>query len=504
MVAGVAPARPEATLLRPVSAQPLEQVRQPARQQAHHRRPWRDNIEAVTMAIVMAVMLKYFIVEAYKIPTGSMQPTLMGNDESGISDRILVDKLSYHLRDPERFEIVVFKYPLDRSKNFIKRLCGMPGEQLRIHDGDLWTRKDASQAWKILRRPKPVQEAQWKALDRNLTRYATWKPDGAARAWKIDGREHIEASGSGRVTLPADGTSVVDRYVDGYPGRMGEVIQRSLEAHRPAALGGGNEVGDLRLTGSVAPAANCASVRLQFQEGERHYTLEMPGPAAPADARARIRVMDGSSEVRSLAAASPARLQAGKRTRFSAQNMDDLLELEFDSLHLELEIEGQSDQHSSFGIEVEGAAVFDGLETWRDIYYTSDRGQTEFDIPPGSYVMLGDNTQDSADSREWSLMRFRLRGSDGSWVRGNSREDYSGRDPSGNPRRVPGEAGGPRLFFRDEWGELHTFLQQEAERGDPIAAPFVPRELIVGRALLVFWPNNPFNGMDVWRLKWAR
>src|SRR5258706_10609137 len=202
------------------------------------------------MAIVMAVMLKYFIVEAYKIPTGSMQPTLMGNEDTGVFDRILVDKLSYHLRDPERFEIVVFKYPLDRSKNFIKRLCGMPGEQFRIHDGDLWARKDDTQEWKIVRRPKPVQEAQWKALDRHLPRYATWKPDAGARGWKIDGRARIEASGSGAVSLPNDGGSVLDRYTDGYPGRMGEVIEQSMQRTHRLPLGGANAVGRLRLTGN--------------------------------------------------------------------------------------------------------------------------------------------------------------------------------------------------------------------------------------------------------------
>jgi signal peptidase I len=475
-----------------------------AEKHAQHRRPWRDNIEALTMAIVMAVMLKYFIVEAYKIPTGSMQPTLMGNEDTGIYDRILVDKLSYHWRDPERFEIVVFKYPLDRSKNFIKRLCGMPGEQFRIHDGDLWTRKDDSQEWQIVRRPKPVQEAQWKALDAHLPRYASWKPDGAARGWKLDGRAHIEASGSGSVTLPNDGGSVLDRYTDGYPGRMGELIEQSMQRNRRLALGGTNAVGDLRLTGSVEPRADCKFVRVQFREGDWRYTLEMPGPAAPPDARARISVRDDSSETQSASASVSTRLRAGHGTRFSAQNMDDRLELDFDSLHLELDIPGQSDQHSSIGLAVEGAAVFDDLETWRDIYYTSDRGQVEFDIPPGHYVMLGDNTQDSADGREWSLMQFRWPGSGGNWVRGNSREDYGGNDPSGNPRRVAGEAGGPRLFFRDEWGELHTFLQKDAERGETLQAPFVPRELIVGRALLVFWPNNPFNGLGVWRLKWAR
>ena len=45
------------------------------------RAPWRDNLEAMTMAIVMALVLKIFVVEAYKIPTGSMQPTLIGDEK---------------------------------------------------------------------------------------------------------------------------------------------------------------------------------------------------------------------------------------------------------------------------------------------------------------------------------------------------------------------------------------------------------------------------------------
>jgi hypothetical protein len=398
---------------------------------------------------------------------------------------------------------VVFKYPLDRSKNFIKRLCGMPDEQFRIHEGDLWTRKTDAEEWKILRRPKPVQEAQWKALDRRSPRYAAWKPEGAARGWKIDGRSRIEAAGGGRVHLPSDEGSVVDRYADGYPGRLGEVIEQELRRSRPSALGGGNNVGDLRLAGSVTAKSDCKSVQLELQEGERHYVFEIPGPAAPPDARARIRVRDGEGESQVQVAPEAARLAAGDETSFSVQNMDDLLELDFGGTHLELEIAAQTDQRSSFFIQVDGSALLEDLETFRDIYYTSDRGTTEFQIPPRCYVMLGDNTQDSADSREWQLMQFRLAGSDG-WLRGNSREDYSGNDPSGNPKRVTGEPGGPRIFFRDEWGEMHTFLQGSATRGESVGAPFVPRDLIVGRALLVFWPINPFDGLSAWRLKWTR
>ena len=159
----------------------------------------RENIEALTMAIIMAVMLKYFMVEAYKIPTGSMQPTLLGNEDTQIFDRIIVDKLSYHFRDPERWEVTVFKYPLDRSKNFIKRLCGMPGEELQIADGDLWTRPDEKSEWKILRRPRPVQLEVWKRINPDDARYTAWKPLDSSRTWSIDGRAKIAARGDGSV-----------------------------------------------------------------------------------------------------------------------------------------------------------------------------------------------------------------------------------------------------------------------------------------------------------------
>ena len=132
------------------------------------RTAWRDNIEALTVAIVMAGVLKYFIVEAYKIPTGSMQPTLMGQrlvDGNGVFDRILVDKLSYQLRDPRRFEVVIFKYPLDRSKNFVKRVVGMPEEWLDIRWGDVWVRPEGEAEWSVLRRSRSVQRSTWKKVE---------------------------------------------------------------------------------------------------------------------------------------------------------------------------------------------------------------------------------------------------------------------------------------------------------------------------------------------------
>ena len=61
---------------------------------------WRENIEALTMAVVIALLFKSFILEVSKIPSGSMQPTLMGSPETSIFDRVLVDKLSFPLPRP--------------------------------------------------------------------------------------------------------------------------------------------------------------------------------------------------------------------------------------------------------------------------------------------------------------------------------------------------------------------------------------------------------------------
>jgi signal peptidase I len=462
------------------------------------RHPWRDNLEALTMAIVMAVMLKYFIVEAYKIPTGSMQPTLLGNDETGIFDRIIVDKLSYHYRDPERFEIAVFKYPLDRSKNFIKRVCGMPGEHFKIADGDLWARPDADAVWTVLRRPRPVQAEVWRHLDRADPRCASWRPDAGAKRWKIEGRSAISARGDGSVRLPNDGGSVRDNYRDGYPGKMGAVLQRAR------AFPASHEVGDLRIDGEIEALPGCKAAVIELREGLRTYRFEIPGPAAAAEARPRIAVTglapsNGESDPPSTAEGEPWRLSAGDRVAFGAQNMDDLLVFEIDGEGvLQLEVPFSADQTSSFTLRVEGeGADFTDVEVYRDIYYTSENAKrSEFVIPPGHYVMLGDNTQDSSDSREWAFARYRWpgAGSEGQYVRGNWRGNNE------NPTLVPGGAEGTRVFFRDEWGELYSFVDHPASQGQPESAPLVPRNLITGRALIVFWPFVP--SLNVYRLQW--
>ncbi|MFT7484169.1 MAG: signal peptidase I [Candidatus Paceibacteria bacterium] len=459
--------------------------------------PWRENIEAITMAVVMAVMLKYFIVEAYKIPTGSMQPTLMGNEETDIKDRILVDKFSYHFREPERWEVTVFKYPLDLSKNFIKRMVGVGPEELKIEDGDLFNRPDSDSEWKPLRRPQPIQDEVWKALYPGQGGLGGWKANGGARTWQVEGEE-VSARGNGSLRYPASG-SIMDDYRDGYPLSIRGAIRPNGQSSR-------FPVGDLRLSTQIEALPGCERIVIDLREGSRQYHFVLPGPAAKTGEVLRIEAKDTvNSSTTPLATSREIKgdiawkLEAGSRVEVSVQNMDDLLSLQIDGeTVLELEIPSASKQASAIFLHVEGeGADFEELMAYRDIFYTSDHAkQATFVIPDDHYVMLGDNTQDSSDSREWMLRRVRYPRGTGEILRGNDRGLNNE-----NPRIVQGLPGGAVEWFRDEFGELHHYKAADAEPMSPEKLSLVPRELITGRAVVVFWPMKP--SFKLWRLTWV-
>jgi signal peptidase I len=182
----------------------------------------REVFETVVFVVVLVLMLKLFVAEAFVIPTGSMASTLWGDQvvaecpecgyEFAISaasshgrpraapsavacqncghafspknandwssgDRVLVAKYEYHIRDPKRFDVPVFKYPEQpynaselTAMNYIKRLVGLPGETIAIYKGDLYRttaltyshRKrpdNPDHLWR-LRLPGPVSEAE--------------------------------------------------------------------------------------------------------------------------------------------------------------------------------------------------------------------------------------------------------------------------------------------------------------------------------------------------------
>ena len=91
----------------------------------------REYVEAVLIAVALALLIRHFVVQAFKIPSGSMVPTLL------VGDHLLVNKFIYRFRSPRRGEIVVFKFPQDRETDFIKRVIALPGEEVALKDGRL-------------------------------------------------------------------------------------------------------------------------------------------------------------------------------------------------------------------------------------------------------------------------------------------------------------------------------------------------------------------------------
>jgi signal peptidase I len=98
------------------------------------KKSWvREWVETIIVALVLALIIRTFIIQVFYIPSGSMVPTLK------IRDRIIVNKFIYKLRDPKRFEIVVFKYPYPRPdeprRDYIKRIVGLPGDSIQVKNG---------------------------------------------------------------------------------------------------------------------------------------------------------------------------------------------------------------------------------------------------------------------------------------------------------------------------------------------------------------------------------
>ncbi|MFO7595604.1 MAG: signal peptidase I [Desulfocurvibacter africanus] len=101
---------------------------------------FKEYVEALIIALILAFFIRTFVVQAFKIPSGSMLDTLL------IGDHLLVNKFKYGVRlpftdmtvlplaDPKFQDIIVFEYPQDPSKDFIKRVIGLPGDTIEIRD----------------------------------------------------------------------------------------------------------------------------------------------------------------------------------------------------------------------------------------------------------------------------------------------------------------------------------------------------------------------------------
>ena len=104
--------------------------------------PWLEGLKTIGLSAVLAFGIRTFVAEARYIPSGSMLPTLQ------INDRLIVDKLGYHFKSPERGDVVVFSPTDTLAKQnfhdaFIKRVIGLPGDKVEVKGGRVFINDQA-------------------------------------------------------------------------------------------------------------------------------------------------------------------------------------------------------------------------------------------------------------------------------------------------------------------------------------------------------------------------
>lgn len=109
----------------------------------------RDWAESIIVAFILAMVIRTFVVQAFKIPTGSMRDTLLEGDVILVNKFIYGAKLPFldfrlpKIREPKTGDVIVFIYPQDQKKDFIKRLVGLPGETVQIKSGTIFVNDKA-------------------------------------------------------------------------------------------------------------------------------------------------------------------------------------------------------------------------------------------------------------------------------------------------------------------------------------------------------------------------
>lgn len=449
-----------------------------------------NTFEWVITALALAFVFRVFVMEAFRIPTGSMADTLMGAhyrlrctscgykyrygetsfrqprgrsqrrfaessrcpscgylqaaDGSALSsgDRILVLKCIYQFYEPRQWDVVVFKNPLDPAENYIKRLVGRPGETVEIIDGDVYINGYIS------RKPAKVQEELWMLIyDNDYQPARPEEPKYNGHTWRQPFKDPQQ-----KWTVPEENPTIFrlnvpsdEIYTLMYDTTIGNDF-RATYAY--------DEIDDYRFL----PYCSDLMVRFWIDSSEPNVQV---GAKLSKYGKTYIGRVDFSGQMTierpgdenepKLTTKSIGPPAIGKPIKFRFANVDHKLVLEFGDekmiYDLGLEPNGAGErntiiepQASIFGA---GTMTISHLAIFRDIHYTAkspssnDPGRAAEGNPlklePDQFFMLGDNSPRSADGRWWEMPG-----------KGNSGKTYT--------------------------------------KG------IVPREYLVGKALFVYWP----------------
>ena len=452
----------------------------------------KETLISIVIAFAMAFVGRSYVIEPFVIPTGSMAPTLNGahmrfqspvngfewavNPRDGIvsgqhplhvqgaknnprgpirvsdpvtgreisqfdvplhaGDRILVLKYLYAIFEPKRFDVVVFKNPENPQENYIKRLIGLPNEQLWLCDGDLFVRmpnsKDAGlQQWRIQRKARRIQnEVWWPVFSSEYTPLKKamlgqpWHGPWFGEGWDVSSRDYrADTASPGDLVWNTDAWPITDRTP------YNEPVERAYRAipHFP--------ISDLRMRLGVEPDSAGASATATLVARKHEFQAVVKDQTATL----RMRAV-GEESWQTLDSADAPRFKVGAITDIEFIHVDQSLELRIDGKRIayaqytwspqdRLDFSTNDNAHRPRGapladprsyISPKLAWTFAGSPVTlhrvgvdRDLYWRTDvpsgwtdyaratAPDTVFQLDKDEFFMCGDNSPSSLDARMW-------------------------------------------------------------------------------------------------------
>jgi signal peptidase I len=366
-------------------------------------------------------------------------------DESPVNygDRILVLKYIYLLHPPRRWDVVVFKSPDDPQKthyqqNFIKRLVGLPGEELMVLDGDIYKWNTSAGKWEVLKKSREAQEALWRLVyDNDFHPHEAqrdvgpqwvqpWKPDGAG--WDVSKGRQFEfdnPDGNGTLRFDPNANSTTQTLTDYLVYDTGSApgIIRRLGAIGSPDDETANPVSDLKLTAYYSRISGNGALRLtlsRFEDVDHTFTAELTPDTV------RLIHRSGWGEITTWQKPLSAMGIRGDRPiNVEFANVDYRVTLRlngreaFDPMDYEPNVRWLIDQYNNRAHVrgKPGAAQMEAqsqkctlnhVSLWREVYYTNRSSGIRTATPDnpvhlgkGEYFVMGDNSAISKDARYW-------------------------------------------------------------------------------------------------------